>query len=113
MVGIIFVMKIKRGHKEHLIEALKEHGRIAAATEPGLRRFDFYPDPNDSDRIWFYEAYVDEEALDIHLKGPSHIEKWTSFGREHCMAEWPPTIFTGIAHSIWTSEDGDGGASTE
>jgi len=37
MVGAIFVMKIKPGHKEHLIEALKEHGCIAAATEPGLR----------------------------------------------------------------------------
>ena len=70
MVGAMFVMKIRPGHKEHLIEALKERGRIAAATEPGLRRFEFYPYGNDTDRIWFYEGYVDEEALNIHLKGP-------------------------------------------
>ena len=44
MFGGIFVMKIKPGHREHLIEALKEHGRAAKATEPGLRRFDIYPD---------------------------------------------------------------------
>jgi len=44
MFGGIFVMKIKPGHREHLIEALKEHGRTAKATEPGLRRFDIYSD---------------------------------------------------------------------
>jgi len=113
MFGAIFVMKIKPGHKEHLIEALKEHGSVAAATEPGLRRFDIYPDPNDPNRIWFYEAYEDEEAFNVHLKGPSHVEKchvekWVNFGREHCMDEWPPTIATGLANSIWTPEDGDG-----
>ena len=108
MFGAIFVMKIKPGHREHLIEALKEHGRAAKATEPGLRRFDIYPDPHDTNRIWFYEGYVDEAAFDVHLKGPSHIEKWVNFGREHCIDEWPPTIATGLVHSIWTSEDGDG-----
>ncbi len=81
MVGAIFVMKIRPGHKGHLIEALKEHGRIAAATEPGLGRFDFYSDPNDHNGTWFYEAHVDEEALSTHLKGPPHVEKWLRFGR--------------------------------
>ncbi len=26
MIGVIFVMEIKPGHKEHLVEAQKEHG---------------------------------------------------------------------------------------
>ena len=107
MIGAIFVMKIKAGHREHLIEALKTHGRYATANEKGLRRFDIYPDADDENRIWFYEAYVDDEALNEHLEGPSHIEQWINFGREHCIEEWPPTIWTGMAHSIWTSEDGD------
>ncbi|MCH8223857.1 MAG: antibiotic biosynthesis monooxygenase [Chloroflexi bacterium] len=107
MIGAIFVMKTKPGHREHFIEALKEHGRAATATEPGLRRFDIYPDQEEPDWIWFAEGYVDRDALDSHLKGPSHIEKWVEFGREHCVAEWPPTMSTGMTESIWTSLDGD------
>ncbi len=109
MVRAIFAVKIKPGHREHLLQALTEPGRIAAATEAGLRRFDMYPDPHDPNRLGFYEAYVDEEALNMHLQGLSHIEKWLNFGREHCVDEWPPAISTGRVHSIWTPEDGDRG----
>lgn len=89
MVGGMMVIKIKPGHREHLLEALKEHGRVAFNSEPGLVRFDIYPDPDDADSIWFYEAYVDQEAFELHLESPSHVEQWSNFGRDHCTEEWP------------------------
>ena len=107
MIGAIFVMKIIPGHKEHLIEALIEHGRAARATEPGCKRFDIYPDQKEENWIWFCEGYVDQAALEIHLEGPSHIEQWRDFGSKHCMEESPPTMSTGKATAIWSSLDGD------
>ena len=56
MIAAFIPMQIKPGHKDHLIEALKDHSRIATATEPGTNRIDIYQDPEDADRIWFYEA---------------------------------------------------------
>ena len=105
MIAAFFPMQIKPGHKDHLIGALKDHARIATATEPGTKRIDIYQDPEDADRIWFYEAYVDQAAFDAHLQGRSHIEKWYDFGRVHCMAEWPPSAGIRQAQSIWTPED--------
>ncbi|MDA1279551.1 MAG: putative quinol monooxygenase [Chloroflexi bacterium] len=105
MIGAVFVMKIIPGHKEHLLEALKEHGRVASATEPGCLRFDIYPDQKEENWIWFCEGYVDRDALSVHLEGPSHIKQWRDFGREHCMEEWPPTLATGMAETIWSSAD--------
>jgi quinol monooxygenase YgiN len=106
MIGAIFVMKIIPGHKEHLIEALIKHGQAARATEPGCVRFDIFPDQKEENWIWFSEGYVDEEAIETHINGPSHIEQWANFGQGHCMEEWPLTMMTGKQEAIWSSVDG-------
>ncbi len=106
MIGAVFVMKIKPGHREHLVEALVMHGRAAAATEPGCLRFDIFPDQENPNWIWFCEGYVDRDALNVHLNGESHIEQWVEFGREHCIEEWPPKLATGLVEAIWSSADG-------
>ena len=106
MLGAIFVIKIKPGHRDHMIEALKKHGDVVATTEPGCLRFEIFPDHEDENKIWFFEAYEDQAALDTHLIGESHIKQWAEFGRQHCTAEWPPTESTGFpAESIWTLAD--------
>ena len=105
MIGVMFVLKIKPGHREHLIGALSEHGRVVSESELGCLRFEVFPDQADENKIWFFEAYEDQAAFEIHLKGESHIKQWAEFGRVHCIEEWPPSQATGLAESIWTLAD--------
>ena len=68
-------MQIEANHNSHFVETLKQHARRSKATEPGIKRFEFYQDPADPNRIWFHEAYWDEAALRAHLQGEPHTKR--------------------------------------
>ncbi len=53
---LIVSMQLDPQHVDEVIEAYKEHGRVAAETEPGLVRFDVHQAQDDPTRIMLYEA---------------------------------------------------------
>jgi (4S)-4-hydroxy-5-phosphonooxypentane-2,3-dione isomerase len=69
---LMISMQIDPAHVGEVIEAYKEHGRVASETEPGLLRFDVHQDQSDPNRIILYEAYASDEAHAAHVEGASH-----------------------------------------
>ena len=69
---LIVNMHIDPAHLKEVLDAYKEHGRVAAETEPGLVRFDVHQDQADPTRIVLYEAYAGDEAHAAHVAGESH-----------------------------------------
>ena len=69
---LIISMQIDPAHVEEVVEAYREHGRVASQTEPGLVRFDVHRDQADASRIILYEAYASAEAHAAHVAGASH-----------------------------------------
>ena len=103
MYALLIPRQIKPEHKEHFIEILKEHGRGSRATEPQTKRYEFYQDPSDTNRIWLYEAYVDAAALQVHVKGAPHIEAMKAIQDCGCEEDRPEGVFM-RADSIWSFE---------
>ena len=68
----MITMQIDAAHREEVVEAYREHGRVASETEPGLVRFDVHQDGADANTLYLYEAYADDEAHRIHVEGESH-----------------------------------------
>jgi quinol monooxygenase YgiN len=69
---LIITMQIDPAHVQDVVDAYKEHGRVASETEPGLVRFDVHQDQSDPTRIILYEAYASDEAHATHVAGESH-----------------------------------------
>ena len=68
-----FSMQVEPEHRQELLDALTEHGRICVQTEPGTLRFDVLEDDADPNALYLYEAYTNEAALMTHRNGGSHI----------------------------------------
>jgi autoinducer 2-degrading protein len=69
---LTITMQIDPAHVQDVIDAYAEHGRVAAASEPGLVRFDVHQDEADPTRIILYEAYASDAAHAAHVAGASH-----------------------------------------
>jgi len=69
---LTITMQVDPAHVQEVIDVYKEHGRVAAATEPGLVRFDVHQDQADPTRIILYEAYASDAAHAAHVAGDSH-----------------------------------------
>ena len=69
---LFIIMQVDPEHRQQVIDAYKEHGRVASETEPGLLRFDVHQDEADPNRIILYEAYASPEAHSTHVEGESH-----------------------------------------
>ena len=69
---LLITMTVDPAHTQDVIAAYREHGRVAAETEPGLVRFDVHQDQSDPNRLYLYEAYADDRAHAAHVEGDSH-----------------------------------------
>ena len=69
---LLITMHLDPAHVQDVVDAYREHGRVAAATEPGLVRFDVHQDEADPTRIVLYEAYASDAAHAAHVAGNSH-----------------------------------------
>jgi quinol monooxygenase YgiN len=69
---LFITMQIDPEHTQAVVDAYREHGRVASETEPGLVRFDVHQDQADPNRIILYEAYASDEAHATHVEGESH-----------------------------------------
>lgn len=69
---LLITMQIDPGHTAEVVEAYREHGRVASETEAGLVRFDVHQDGADPNTLYLYEAYADDRAHAVHVEGESH-----------------------------------------
>jgi len=75
MLALVVTIKIKPGYRDAFVESLLDDARGSVNSEPGCLRFDILQDNADRNRIFLYEVYKDEQALETHRQTP-HFQKW-------------------------------------
>jgi quinol monooxygenase YgiN len=66
IIGTVVAKPEKREEVFEILNAMVAPTR----TEPGCVNYDFHCDQNDPNIFVFYENFVDDAALDIHIKMP-------------------------------------------
>lgn len=82
MVALLVTIRIQPPHREAFMEAMLDDARHSVQDEPGCLRFDVLEDPDDPNRIFLYEVYRDEAALEAHRQAP-HFLRW-----KHATRNW-------------------------
>lgn len=72
-------MQAKPEQREKFMALALENAQAARSTEPGCRQFDVIVDPEDLNRIAFYEVYDGKEALEAHRQ-TAHFKKYLEKG---------------------------------
>ena len=75
MLVLLVNLHVKPDKVEDFVRAIMENARSAVRDEPGCLRFDVSQDLEDPSRIYLYEVYEDDEALEAHRQAP-HFLKW-------------------------------------
>jgi autoinducer 2-degrading protein len=71
---LVVRIQIKPEFREPFLAAMLD-ARGSTQREPGCLRFDVVQDEADPNRIWLYEVYQDQAALEEHLLAP-HYVRW-------------------------------------
>ena len=82
MIALLVTIRIQPPQREAFMEAMLDDALHSVQDEPGCLRFDVLEDPDDPNRIFLYEVYRDEEALDAHRQAP-HFLRW-----KHATRNW-------------------------
>lgn len=92
-VAIIAKLSAQPGKRDELIAAF--HGGLAhAETEPGTQQYILHEDAVDADVVWFYEMYVDKDAMAAH--GGSDALKELGTSLRPLMAGRPELTFLNV-----------------
>ena len=75
MIALLVIIEIKSGHRRRFMESMLDDAQHSVQDEPGCLRFDVLEDREDADRIFLYEVYEDEAALEAHEQTP-HFLRW-------------------------------------
>lgn len=68
MYSILLKTRLKQGSRDAFLSAMRNNAAASVRDEPGCISFDVLLDRSDSDVVWLYEIYVDEAALDDHMR---------------------------------------------
>jgi (4S)-4-hydroxy-5-phosphonooxypentane-2,3-dione isomerase len=74
-LALLVAIKIKPGYRDQFVNALMDDAKGSVNNEPGCLRFDVLQDSENPDRIYLYEVYKDEKALEAHRAAP-HFTTW-------------------------------------
>jgi len=74
MVTLIFRMRIQDGKEEGALAALEKMCAAVDENEPGTLAYVFHRSLEDANAVVLYESYVDDEALQAHIKTPHFAE---------------------------------------
>ncbi len=75
MIALVVVIEIKPGHRREFMESMLDDAQHSVTDEPGCLRFDVLEDREDSNRIFLYEVYENDAALEAHGRTP-HFLRW-------------------------------------
>jgi len=81
MYGILFRVEAKPGKLQELIAHAEWTVEVCRKEEPDTLRFDFYPDPNNDQAIYVYEAYRDRAGFEAHKRNEP-FQRWAAGRRE-------------------------------
>ena len=74
MYVIISPLEIKAEYKEQYVKELIDVARGSVNDEPGCLRLDVIQDADEPNRVWVYEIFKDQAALDVHMKLPHFLK---------------------------------------
>ena len=99
MITLVVRIEIKPGYRRQFMESMLDDARHSIQDEPGCLRFDVLEDHEDSDRIFLYEVYEDNAALDAHGQTP-HFLRWKEtvkdwFASETLVYRATPVLYGG------------------
>ena len=98
MQVLLVSIQVKPEHREAFIEATLDDARGSVQDEPGCLRFDVLQDDKDPNRIYLYEVYRDQAAIEAHRQ-TAHLLKWretvqdwftTPIQVQRCATVFPP-----------------------
>jgi autoinducer 2-degrading protein len=70
MVILHVTVQVKPEHAREFLEAVRHDAEHSERDEPGCLRFDVVQDRDDPNRLYYYEVYKDEAALEAHRQSP-------------------------------------------
>ena len=70
MTVVLAVTWVAREGEREAVTDLLQRLAPQSRAEPGCLQYDAHVDPDDPDRFFLFERYVDEAALEAHLGGP-------------------------------------------
>lgn len=73
MYSILLNTLLQPGSRDAFVAAMRENAAASVRDEPGCIRFDVLLDRSDPDRVWLYEIYIDEAALEAHMRTPHFL----------------------------------------
>lgn len=68
MYSILLKTRLKPGSRDTFLQAMHDNAAASVRDEPGCLTFDVLLDRRDDTLVWLYEVYVDEAALDAHMR---------------------------------------------
>ena len=64
--GLVVELQIVAGMRDAFVERVSRHGETCLAEEEGCLRFDVLVPQDNGNRVFLYELYADQAALDVH-----------------------------------------------
>ena len=92
---LVVHLQAQAEHREKFMEIALENAAAARSTEAGCQQFDVVVDPEDPNRIVFYEVYDSKEAFETHRE-TAHFKNYLENGVPLLVSR-EPTFFNRIA----------------
>ena len=73
MITIIFRIKVKEGKEAEALAEIEKMGSAVEANEPETLAYVFHKLLDDPMQLVLFESYVDDEALQAHVKTPHFV----------------------------------------
>ena len=81
MFALVVPLKIKPEMREKFLAAAQDDSICSVRDEPGCLRFDVLQDNADPSKFFFYEVYLDENAVKAH-QASAHYARWRAVAAE-------------------------------
>ena len=81
MYALVVPLKVKPEMREKFLAAALDDSICSVRDEPGCMRFDVLQDNTDPSKFFFYEVYLDENAVKAH-QASAHYARWRAVAGE-------------------------------
>ena len=66
-ISLVVELKMQPGMRDTFVDRVRQHGETCLDQEPGCLQFDVLVPTDGSDRVFLYEVYADQAAIDTHM----------------------------------------------
>jgi quinol monooxygenase YgiN len=81
MFALVVPLKVKPEMREKFLAAAQDDSICSVRDEAGCLRFDVLQDNTDPSKFFFYEVYLDENAVKAH-QASAHYARWRAVAGE-------------------------------